>query len=229
MNKVICLFVISFSTMCACVIFFEKYNSGPVEIVTSNQIKSAKADNNVEVASQLEDVLEGAVNPLEHKRKIIEEDLLPPPIFITEATTSLSIYLTDFLEQNGIGYMDTSVYPFSNEVGSHITKYLNNQKYIIFDNSNTDLWNALNQRFDNVNPTSIIADFTGVAVVDQDDPGFVIVTSFIDPKTNSLDQMMIEFDIESTPEKTEASLKETLKYLEKQKLIRKGEINDEEI
>ncbi len=219
MKQIIFLFIFAFMLMCVGVFFFEKYDLHSVKPVISVKAKDEQVEGGLVNTFERKDASQALADAsLSEQADELEKKPSPPlPIFLTEATTPLAIYLTEFLEQNKIGYLDTSRYPFSNDINSHIKEYLQSQEYILIDNTNAEMWEGLDQRFDDVTPSKAVAKLFGIGVVDDENPVLAVVSSFIDPKTNSVKRMMIEVEPGSTNQKTEATLKELLVYLEEHK------------
>ncbi len=219
MKKNIFTFISILILMCAGVFFLEKYSLYPVNQVVSVKTKDKQVEDDSGNAYLRKDVSPTLADASQSELAgEVEKEFSPDlPIFLTQATTPLAVYLTEFLEQNEIGYLDTSRYPFSDDINSHITEYLQNQKYILVDNTNAEMWEVLGQRFDDVTPSKAVADLFGLGLGDDEDPGLVVVSSFYDAKTNSVKDMMIEVESGGSNQKTEKILEELLVYLEEQK------------
>ncbi|WLQ14730.1 hypothetical protein O5O45_02115 [Hahella aquimaris] len=88
----------------------------------------------------------------------VEEPVQDTGPWVSQASTSLSAELYDFIETEGLRYVDTSNFPFDPQTERLLQKLSQSGEILLFDNTEAERLGGLTEK-----PSDIIADYYGAA------------------------------------------------------------------
>ncbi|MBU6949851.1 hypothetical protein [Hahella sp. HN01] len=88
----------------------------------------------------------------------VEEPVQDTGPWVSQASTSLSAELYDFIEAEGLRYVDTSNFPFDPQTERLLQKLSQSGEILLFDNTEAERLGGLTEK-----PSDIIADYYGAA------------------------------------------------------------------
>ncbi|ABC31838.1 hypothetical protein HCH_05159 [Hahella chejuensis KCTC 2396] len=140
------------------------YNANGDETDASVAAQSTEADKQVEsqeatLTSVSPEFIEEAALQMETEVAAEpEEPVQDTGPWVSQASTSLSAELYDFIETEGLRYVDTSNFPFDPQTERLLQKLSQSGEILLFDNTEAERLGGLTEK-----PSDIIADYYGAA------------------------------------------------------------------
>ncbi|AZZ90996.1 hypothetical protein EUZ85_09785 [Hahella sp. KA22] len=132
-------------------------DANPASQPTATQIQADSQDPTLTSVSP-EFMEEAAPQTEDEAVPEAEEPVQDTGPWVSQASTSLSAELYDFIEAEGLRYVDTSNFPFDPQTERLLQKLSQSGEILLFDNTEAERLGGLTEK-----PSDIIADYYGAA------------------------------------------------------------------